>query len=102
MKCGQWIRRIDKKPKKRNFREIQMYHALRMEYAALEGTNKVGICKDPPKLKKDIVEKNECIKKLIKKLIHNERCRLREKKLRYLDGFERDIPLSRIKCYAKR
>ena len=94
--CGQWICRIDKKPKKRNFREIQMYHALRMEYAALEGTNKVGICKDPPKLKKHIIEKNECIKKLI----HDERCRLKEKKLRYLYCFERDIPLSQIKCYA--
>lgn len=82
-----------------------MYHALRMEYAAIKGTNKVGICKDPPKLKKHIIEKNERIKKLIEKLIKKlilETCRLRERKFRYLYCFEKNIPLSQIKCYARR
>ena len=98
MKCGQWISRIDKKPKKRNFREIQMYHALRMEYASIDGVNKVGICKDPPKLKKNIIDKI----KYIKKLIQDEKCRNKKKKLIYLYCFQKNIPLSQIRCYAKR
>ena len=64
---GKWISRIDKPKRRRpiNFVEKQEYQALRRSYAGMtKYFNLPGIARDPPRLKKDIVARNEQMRRV--------------------------------------
>lgn len=89
---GKWISRIDK-PKRRpiNFVEKQEYQALRRSYAGMtKYFNLPGIARDPPRLKKDIVARNEQMRRVIRQCKE----KLREK---IKAQFRSNTPLSQLK-----